>query len=204
MLRNRLDRWLLQAVVGALPPLASARQGRCQGRGCLGCTGGWRGGGRYPGPGAAVGARLCRRWAASRPVSVEVAAEALLPQPRPRGRISAGFLSGKLQNRSFGRPLAGRRAYFEAFPIGFRPKSCPEDLISGPEALIRNIECTVSGCTRDARIPRSGRVCQRGCGDRPVAKGDPGGTAQTQCTLCYAIVLPGRKSVFRGRISAGF
>jgi hypothetical protein len=38
------------------------------------------------------------------------------------GRISAGFQSGEPQNRSSGRPKAGRRAEFEAFPIR-RPKS---------------------------------------------------------------------------------
>ncbi len=39
------------------------------------------------------------------------------------GWISAGFQSGKLQNRPSGRPKAGRRAVFEAFQIRIRPKS---------------------------------------------------------------------------------
>ncbi len=38
-------------------------------------------------------------------------------------QISAGFYSGKSQNRSSGRPSAGRRADFDAFPTGIRPKS---------------------------------------------------------------------------------
>ncbi len=42
------------------------------------------------------------------------------------GRISAGFDSGKPQNRSSGRPSAGRRDDVEAFPMRIRPKSSPE------------------------------------------------------------------------------
>jgi hypothetical protein len=43
------------------------------------------------------------------------------------GMIAAEFWSAKQQHRSFGRHSAGRRADFEALPIGFRPKSGPED-----------------------------------------------------------------------------
>ncbi len=43
-----------------------------------------------------------------------------------QGQISAGFLSGKLPNRPSGRPKAGRRADFEAFPIRIRPECVPE------------------------------------------------------------------------------
>ncbi len=42
------------------------------------------------------------------------------------GRVSAGFESGKLQNRPSGRPKAGQRADFEAFPTRIRPKPSPE------------------------------------------------------------------------------
>ncbi len=42
-------------------------------------------------------------------------------------RTSARFESGKHKNRTSGRPSAGRRADFEAFPIRIRPKSGLED-----------------------------------------------------------------------------
>ncbi len=41
-------------------------------------------------------------------------------------RISAGFKLEKFQNRPSGRPKAGRRADFEAFPISIRPRTGPE------------------------------------------------------------------------------
>ena len=44
------------------------------------------------------------------------------------GRISAGFQSGKLQNRLSGRPSAGRRADWEACPTRIQPKSGPHGL----------------------------------------------------------------------------
>ncbi len=42
------------------------------------------------------------------------------------GTILAGMLPGKHRNRPFGRPSAGRRADFGAFPVAVRPKSAPE------------------------------------------------------------------------------
>ena len=42
------------------------------------------------------------------------------------GWILAGLLPGKHRNRSSGRPSAGRRADFGAFPVAVRPKSGPE------------------------------------------------------------------------------
>ncbi len=42
------------------------------------------------------------------------------------GRILAGLLHGKHRNRPSGRPSAGRRADFGAFPVAVRPKSGPE------------------------------------------------------------------------------
>ncbi len=39
---------------------------------------------------------------------------------RPPGRILAGLSSGKHQHLSSGRPMAGRRADFEVFPIRLR------------------------------------------------------------------------------------
>ncbi len=54
----------------------------------------------------------------------------------PPGRILTGLLPGKYRNRPPGRPSAGRRADFDAFPVAVRPKSGRE----GPEAILRNIE----------------------------------------------------------------
>ncbi len=42
------------------------------------------------------------------------------------GRIFAALLPGKHRNRSSGRPSAGRRADFGAFPVAVRLKSGPE------------------------------------------------------------------------------
>ncbi len=42
------------------------------------------------------------------------------------GRILAGLLPGRHQNRPSGRPMAGRRADFGSFPVAVRPKSGPE------------------------------------------------------------------------------
>ncbi len=56
-----------------------------------------------------------------------VTQESFRPEICLPGRISAGFLSGKLQHRPSGWPKAGRRPDFEAFPIRIRPKSGPED-----------------------------------------------------------------------------
>ncbi len=42
------------------------------------------------------------------------------------GWILAGLLPGKHRNRPSGRPSAGRRADFSAFPVAVRPKSGPE------------------------------------------------------------------------------
>ncbi len=53
------------------------------------------------------------------------------------GRILTGLLPGKNPNRPSGRPKAGRRDDFRAFPVAVRPKSGP---ISGPKAVLRNIK----------------------------------------------------------------
>ncbi len=42
------------------------------------------------------------------------------------GPILAGLLPGTYRNRPSGRPKAGRRADFNAFPVAVRPKSGPE------------------------------------------------------------------------------
>ena len=42
------------------------------------------------------------------------------------GRILAGLLPEKHRNRPSGRPSAGRRADFGAFPVAVRPQSGPE------------------------------------------------------------------------------
>ncbi len=43
----------------------------------------------------------------------------------------AGLLPGRHRNRPFGRPKAGRRAEFGAFPVAVRPKSGPEGRFTG-------------------------------------------------------------------------
>ncbi len=45
------------------------------------------------------------------------------------GRILAGLLPGKHQNRPSGRPSAGRKAAFGAFPVAVRPKSGPKSRV---------------------------------------------------------------------------
>ncbi len=66
------------------------------------------------------------------------------------GRILVGLPPGKDRNRPSGRPKAGRRADFDAFPVAVRPKSNPEGRFPArkhycvtsniAEALLRNIE----------------------------------------------------------------
>jgi hypothetical protein len=56
------------------------------------------------------------------------------------GRILAGLLPGKHQDRPSGRPKTGRMADLGAFPAAVRPKSGPGSPISGPDALLRNTE----------------------------------------------------------------
>jgi hypothetical protein len=60
------------------------------------------------------------------------------------GRILAGLLPGKHQNRPSGWPTAGRRADFGAFPVAVQPKSSPEVRFTAPEALLRNIKYMAS------------------------------------------------------------
>ncbi len=48
------------------------------------------------------------------------------------GRILAGLLPGKHQNRPSGRPKASRSTDFGAFPAAVRPKSGPEGVPSQP------------------------------------------------------------------------
>ncbi len=49
------------------------------------------------------------------------------------GRISAGFQSGRPQNRPSRRPKAVRRGEFEVFRIRIRPKSSPEARFPAPK-----------------------------------------------------------------------
>ena len=64
--------------------------------------------------------------------------------PGRNSAFRAGFwpdcYRGKHRNRPSGRPSAGRRAVFGSFPVAVRPKIRPGRPISGPEALVRNIE----------------------------------------------------------------
>ncbi len=87
------------------------------------------------------------------------------------GRNSAGFYSGEPQNLPSCRPSAGRGGDVGAFPIRLRLKPGPSP-ISGPEVLLRHVECwRMLGKRHNSRSRYN--------------------------TLCYAVVLPGRKSIFQ-------
>ena len=64
------------------------------------------------------------------------------------GRILAGLLPGKHRNWPSGRPSAGRRADFGAFPVAVRPKSGPEGRCTARKhyCLIRSHFGSSCGC----------------------------------------------------------
>ncbi len=68
------------------------------------------------------------------------------------GRILAGLLPEKHQNRPSGRPKAGRRADFGTFPGSSPARIRPGRPIYGPEALLRNIGYKVWGHGRHQTI----------------------------------------------------